>query len=307
MMTRVKVKDRQRMKESKPILSSRRLEKSNQAFTLLELLVIVATIAILFALATGGLTNARDGSQTVRCLSNHHQLITAWQMYADDSKGQLVMNFHGGHAQDGAVANDPSNRPWACGWLDWTTRGDNTNLAFITEEKYSRLAIYCNRDPRVYQCPADRYVSAAQRSAGWARRVRSYSANITIGEGNGESGPWDPLYRHVKNINGLVRPGPGNTFVFIEEHPDSIQDPGFFPPYSNWLLDAPANHHNGACAVTFADGHSELHGWEGAAIEGRTSRVLLNGYSGYQIPVRTNDPDIHWLSFHSPRYKEKSY
>jgi prepilin-type processing-associated H-X9-DG protein len=295
------------MKQPKPILSSHSRKGTHQAFTLLELLVIVATVAALLVLASSGLGSARDGSQTVRCLNNHHQLITAWQMYADDNKGMLVMNFHGGQAFDGAAGNDPANSPWACGWLDWTTRGDNTNLAFITEEKYSRLAIYYNRDPLVYQCPADRYVSAAQRSAGWARRVRSYAANAAIGGGNWLTGPADSIYRHVQNINDFVTPGPGNTFVFLEEHPDSIQDPGFFPPYSNRLLDAPANYHNGACAVTFADGHSGLHGWEGAAIEGRTSRVLLNGYSGSQIPVRTNDPDIHWLSFHSPRYKDKSY
>jgi len=276
-----------------------------RAFTLVELAAIVATLLLLGLIMAHGLANARDGGQAVRCLNNHRQLITAWQMYADDNNGLLVMNFHGGDAAGGAGASITANRPWALGWQDWTTSSDNTNSQFLVADKYSVLAKYFNREPRVYQCPADTYVSIPQETRGWIRRARSYSMSMAMGNGNAESGPWDPLYKHVRTITDLQIPTVANAFVFIEEHPDSMNDPAFQLPYATALVDAPANHHNGACAVTFADGHSEVHAWSGAAIGGRNARVLFQDFS-YSV-IDRGDPDVHWLSLHSPRGRDSSY
>src|SRR5260370_2839250 len=63
-------------------------------------------------------------------------------------------------------------------------------------------------------------------------------------------------------ISDIVRPPPNNLFVFLDEHPDSIND-GFFltdmDPY--YWLDLPASYHNRACGFSFADGHAEIHKW----------------------------------------------
>jgi prepilin-type processing-associated H-X9-DG protein len=50
--------------------------------------------------------------------------------------------------------------------------------------------------------------------------------------------------------------------VFIDEHPDSIND-GYFDnnPDSGYWGDIPACYHNGACGFSFADGHSEIKKW----------------------------------------------
>jgi prepilin-type processing-associated H-X9-DG protein len=259
------------------------------AFTLIELLAIVATLAILFALATRGLTNARDGSQTLRCLNNHRQLVTAWLMYTSDNAGRLPGTM---------------DKPWVKGWLDWTGDAANTNSAFLTEDQYSCLAKYLNRDPQVFQCPADTYVSPVQKELGWSRRARSYVANDAVACISTTMLDYS-VHRPVNNINKLVRPGPGNTFVFIEAHPDSINDSNFYLPIQTRVPDFPATHHNGACAVTFADGHSEVHYWAGSAVVGRASRVLFEYFNSVEIPL--DDPDRHWLSFHSPRITDKSY
>ncbi|HEX5399105.1 MAG TPA: hypothetical protein VFY06_08665, partial [Verrucomicrobiae bacterium] len=66
-------------------------------------------------------------------------------------------------------------------------------------------------------------------------------------------------------------------FVFLEEHPDSINDGYFvervpaetynypsvhrYPAYSHQWIDLPATYHNLATAMSFADGHSEFHNW----------------------------------------------
>ena len=64
----------------------------------------------------------------------------------------------------------------------------------------------------------------------------------------------------------LNTPGPSSVFVFLDEHPDSIDDlqfmldPGYAPGGEHWR-NLPASHHNGAGSLSFADGHSEIHKW----------------------------------------------
>src|SRR5665213_2218641 len=72
-------------------------------------------------------------------------------------------------------------------------------------------------------------------------------------------------------------PQPSAIFVFLDEHPDSIND-GYFidkPAYptlsayggsaqnDEWI-DLPGSYHNGAGSFSFADGHTELHPWRNA-------------------------------------------
>ena len=100
------------------------------------------------------------------------------------------------------------------------------------------------------KCPADRFTSAAQKKKGWTERVRSVSGNIGIGDGNAETGPWDMIYKHIKKTGDFVFPGPTETWVYLDEHPDSINDAGFLirtsavglinrPPTTTARLDLP--------------------------------------------------------------------
>ena len=67
----------------------------------------------------------------------------------------------------------------------------------------------------------------------------------------------------------LTKPGPSMTWVFVDEHPDSINDwlfglhmpaANLWPQAASWD-DMPASYHNGACGFSFADGHCEIHKW----------------------------------------------
>lgn len=65
--------------------------RRNSAFTLVELLVVVAIIAILAALLLPALTRGKARAQRVTCISDLKQLGTAFQMFAHDHQGRYPM------------------------------------------------------------------------------------------------------------------------------------------------------------------------------------------------------------------------
>ncbi|HAH86138.1 MAG TPA: hypothetical protein DCL60_02060 [Armatimonadetes bacterium] len=58
--------------------------EENRGFTLIELLVVIAIIAILAAILFPVFAKAREKARQTACASNLKQIVTAWQMYAQD-------------------------------------------------------------------------------------------------------------------------------------------------------------------------------------------------------------------------------
>jgi len=267
---------------------------------------VIAIIAILAGMLLPALAKAKTKAQGILCMNNGKQLMLAWHMYNTDNDDKLVMSYHGGDAQGGAIArSNPQAAPWVVGWLDWTTSADNTNILFLIDEKYSKLAKYFGNSKNILKCPADHYVAKAQATKGWASRVRSLSGNINVGDGNYESGPTDAIYKHIRKLSDMTIPGPGETWVYLDEHPDSINDAGFFNPHQAAWVDQPANYHNAAAGVAFADGHSEVHKWKGSLTAARAVKVKYS--AAVDAPAKTGDPDIVWLAYRGGRVSEKTY
>ena len=179
---------------------------------------------------------------------------------------------------------------------DWDISPQNTNQALLVDPEKAKLAPYFARNRNLYKCPADRFVSPTQRSKGWTERVRSVSGNIAIGEGNAEEGPWDDTYLHVKKSSDIIYPGPSEAWMYLDEHPDSINDAGFFSPGSSRWMDMPASYHNGAGGLVFVDGHSEIKKWLGTTVV----PVRIRGFdNAITEPVVAND--VAWLRNRTPR------
>ncbi|MEQ9617474.1 MAG: type II secretion system protein [Phycisphaerales bacterium] len=58
--------------------------RRSPGFTMIELLVTIAVVAILVSILLPALGGARDSARTVRCASNLRQLAIAWRVYAND-------------------------------------------------------------------------------------------------------------------------------------------------------------------------------------------------------------------------------
>ena len=262
-------------------------------FTLIELLVVIAIIAILAALLLPALAGAKAKAQGVMCLNNNKQLMLACIMYLGDNDDKFPGAISGGAAQS---VTDNKFGPWVLGWLTWDTSSQNTNHLLLTDPRYAKLAPYTSRVKNIYRCPADNFLAPAQRARGWAHRVRSVSGNAGIGAGNCEEGPWSDAYLHVKKSSEIKYPPPSDAWMYMDEHPDSINDAAFFSPGADRWMDLPASYHNGAGGIAFVDGHAEIKKWHGSTVH----PVKITDFDSSQVQPAVIQ-DVKWLRYRTPR------
>ena len=213
-----------------------------RGFTLIEILVVIAIIAILAALLLPALGRAKANGQRVSCLSNLKQLAAASQMYTADNEGRLVDNSPKG--------SQPAQRTnaWVLG--DMSLAQEIGNAQFIRQGK---LFPYAN-DVSLFRCPAD-----TARTNGVAR-VRSYSMNSWMGTRymeTPEAMASPKGYRAFMRDHELAVAGAASLWVIMDEHELTIDDGSFLVTMddSRPFASFPGSRHNNAYALNFADAH----------------------------------------------------
>jgi prepilin-type N-terminal cleavage/methylation domain-containing protein/prepilin-type processing-associated H-X9-DG protein len=269
---------------------TRRKQNATGGFTLIELLVVVAIIAILAGLLLPVLAHSRAKAQGVSCMNNLRQVGVAWTLYADDFSQTLAYNL--GSAEIRSQAAQGIYTSWNSSIMSWNSEPDNTNVVLVTT---GGIGPYTGPSAKIYRCPSDLVVSELQASKGWTARTRSLSMNAMIGDAGefSRSGANvnNPYYRQFFKLTQI--PEPSQIFVFIEEHPDSINDGYFINKfYTKRWMDLPAAWHGGAANLTFADGHAESHKWRFGST--KPAARPESAHLPFNVPVGET-ADFDWL------------
>lgn len=238
-------------------------EACKRAFTLVELIVMVALMGFLALLLLPAMAHLQPSSHAVQCQNNLRQISRAWKMYADDNNGRIVSAYPAyggftatwckGSAQSGGEAGS-----YTYGGAD--PAGIQSGL----------LWPYINSlEP--YHCPTDhRIANGANVPAQFKGKpiLRSIAMNSFMGgTGLGQTGwtplspftPRDPIHPvYLKESEIRI---PAASWLVADEDQESINDGMLYMDVggSRRFLDLPSRAHRFGYGISFADGHTEIY------------------------------------------------
>jgi prepilin-type processing-associated H-X9-DG protein/prepilin-type N-terminal cleavage/methylation domain-containing protein len=212
--------------------------RTTRAFTLLELLVVVAVIAIISALVFGGMKSARETAAAGKCLANLRFLAEANSRYAAEHDGQYC------------YAQEKSNL------VRW--HGARTSVSEKFNPAEGPLAPYLGRDGKVKECPAfQQHISGPdsfENGSGGYGYNAVYIGGTPRDKWSGE---------RVANV-----PRPERTLMFADTafaREGGLQEYPFAEPFQ-WVAPngrlagalSPSMHfrHKGKANVVWCDGHA---------------------------------------------------
>ncbi|AHF90282.1 N-terminal cleavage protein [Opitutaceae bacterium TAV5] len=208
---------------------------SSRAFTLIELLTVIAIIGILAAIIIPVTGRVRDSARTAQCVSNIRQITQGCLLYAEDNKGMLPPTL-------GTPKSDGSTSTSAWWWEIYP--------AYITGSG-------------VFRCPADNTTQSSSYKATFTRNGKTL-ANGTVSYGSPGENAFKPLGKSLTRLSV-----PSRTVMFIDYmFNDRRLSETWNADKPHWITDnlavrSPANNEhpafphagNSKANMAFVDGH----------------------------------------------------
>jgi prepilin-type N-terminal cleavage/methylation domain-containing protein/prepilin-type processing-associated H-X9-DG protein len=256
-----------------------------QAFTLLELLVVLAIIGLLAALLLPALSRSRAAGQQGRCVSNVRQIAVAIDLYTADNEQEFPLNYDG-------LAGRQLVPNWAYG--NMADPFERRDADVLVDPARTLLTPYL-KTARLYKCPSDR--TDAVRSVSLNCRVQPVRLSGAP-RWLGGAGTNYPIFRRTGEMAS-----PSQTFTVLDEDQRQINDGYFAVDLSNTgnpdgqgaaiplaIIDFPGQRHTRAATVAFGDGHVEVVRWKDALLSARSL------FPGLRVDPASHDG--RWLHEH---------
>jgi prepilin-type processing-associated H-X9-DG protein len=267
---------------------------SEAAFSRLDVLAILSILGLLTLVGLPVIGAIAHDANADLCQNNQRQLMRAVHLYCADNSDFFPYN------------SDNTSGQWIT--HNAATLPDSTNVAKLFDPTQSFLANYLNPANNVFKCPSD--TNLVTVGANKYPRARSISMNLAVGTrpefAGGKfpvDGGWlDGNHTHTANrtfrcyarLAEIINPPPSQVWIFLDEHPGSINDGVYsgMGPQSSLAayryIDWPATYHNNGAGFVFADGHAETKAWTanpGSATSPPTGPGAFN--------------DIDWIARHT--------
>jgi type II secretory pathway pseudopilin PulG len=280
------------------------------AFTIVELLVVLAVLALMVSLLFSAHAGSRPNIQAELCLNNLRQMMAAFMMYTHDNSDLFPPNW------DSATCSWASDNE--SGWMPVGSAGssDAGNPDILKNTKLCVLTPYIRTNLSLYRCPFDPriipYTGSDPKLFGLKLPpARSISLNAGVGTkgscagGNSPvDGPWlNGSHSHTANAPyatfgkwsdfKIVRPS--EIWTFVDDDPWTINDAGMqviaaMPDF----VDFPNVLNNNSTAFSFADGHGETHKW-------KSTIFIHNGVPPRTTALGLQYQDWFWWTSHATR------
>jgi prepilin-type N-terminal cleavage/methylation domain-containing protein/prepilin-type processing-associated H-X9-DG protein len=168
-----------------------------RGFTLVELLVVIAVLAVLVALLLPALQRARNQARAVACMSNLRQIGMALVTYASDNRMAIphrLSEFNG------------SSYPWYY-FLNGRSASGTVYLAGLNNWDHD--------DRTVFRCPEMEYPNLYPIKSAWVHSTYGMRGR----------GPSDPV---LSSVSIPASPGVTRTVMYAI-HVNRIRQPGTYP------------------------------------------------------------------------------
>lgn len=219
------------------------------AFSIIELLIVIAILGVLMALLLVAVQKVRAASSSLKCKSNLHQMGVALVSYSDGNGGQLMPVS----TWDWSLPTGPDNQ--ALFWFGEVIEWDGGPTPGQIDLQNGLLMPYMENNAAVQRCPDFSNGLFALRFQG---ATSGYGYNyVYLGPGPGMGGPISYRITDVASTSKTVAFA-DSARINYWSYPEPVLE-------ENYYIDPPSNQyptvhfrHMGKANVLFLDGHVEV-------------------------------------------------